>query len=149
MSKRFNKRQALNVNVNLTPTKRRKKQPNHKCILNCTVERKEHITKFSETSREIVHNAAYVRKDDKILALLASYSNDKDLFTSDNGYHRKCYQKYTHKRLLEKLSKKPSKKAVRTSLRKKERKGKKTIFVVYKSNVWCLIMQEPARLCQV
>ena len=128
MSKRFNKRQALNVNVNLTPTKKRKKLTNFKCILNCSVEKNEGITKFSKKSREIVYNAACVRKDEKILTLLASYSEDGDLFTSDNGYHRKCYQKYTHKHLLEKLSNKPSKKAIRTSLRKKGRKGK-TMFV--------------------
>jgi hypothetical protein len=75
-----------------------------------------------------VHNAACVRKDDKILALLESYKEDEDLFASENGYHRKCYQKYTHKRLLEKLSKKPSRKAVRTSSRKKGRRGKNLEF---------------------
>ena len=72
-----------------------------------------------------MHNAACVRKDEKILArLLESYSEDEDPFANENGYHTKCYQKYTHKRLLEKLSKKPSQKAIRTSLRIKGRKGK-------------------------
>ena len=75
-----------------------------------------------------MYNAACVRKDEKILTLLASYSEDGELFTSDNGYHRKCYQKYTHKRLLEKLNNKPSKKAVQISLRTNGRKGK-TMFV--------------------
>jgi hypothetical protein len=53
MSKSQNKREALNVNVNLTPTKRRKKQTNHNCILNCTAEKKEHIIKFRKNPERL------------------------------------------------------------------------------------------------
>jgi hypothetical protein len=51
MSKSPKKKRGSKVNINLTPTKRRKKQTNHNCILNCTAEKKEYIIKFSKKSR--------------------------------------------------------------------------------------------------
>ena len=86
------------VKINLTPPKKKKK---FICLLNCKHDNDECITKFSKTSREVVYKAAQLRHDDTVTSILDSLG--ENLFSSCYGYHRKCYQKYTHKRLLQKL----------------------------------------------
>lgn len=98
MSKKVRRLQPLEVKINLTPPKKKKK---FMCILNCKHDDDECITKFSKTSREVVYKAAQLRNDDSVISILDSFG--ENLPSSCYGYHRKCYQKYTHKRLLQKL----------------------------------------------
>ena len=43
-----------------------------------------------------------LRNDDTVIAILDSFG--EELPSVDYGYHRKCYQKYTNKRRLEKVN---------------------------------------------
>ena len=52
--------------------------------------------------REAVYRAAQIRNDDTVISILDSFG--EELPSVDYGYHRKCYQKYTNKRLLENLN---------------------------------------------
>ena len=58
--------------------------------------------KLSETSHEASYREARLQNDDHVLSILDSFG--EDISASKYGYHRKCYQKYTHKKLLNKLS---------------------------------------------
>ena len=96
------KKSSFKVKINLTPTKKKKKPGECNCILQCKRDKDEIVTKFSKTSRDVIYKAAQLRSDDNVLSILDSFG--ENLPASEYGYHRECYQKYTHKRLLEKLS---------------------------------------------
>ncbi|CAB4038823.1 Hypothetical predicted protein, partial [Paramuricea clavata] len=102
MSKKTKTTISLDVKLNLTPPKRKKKLLKRKCILKCKLEKDEPSIRFSKKSREVVYRAAQLRNDDTVIAILDSFG--EELPSVDYGYHRKCYQKYTNKRLLEKLN---------------------------------------------
>ena len=133
------KKTALQVKLNLTPSKRKKKLQKSKCILKCKLDKDEHSIRFSKKSREVVYRAAQIQNDDTVISILDSFG--EELPSVDYGYHRKCYQKYTNKRLLEKLNEEviepgeiveleasTSAESIlqtpRTSLRKRGRQGK-------------------------
>ena len=108
------------VNVNISPAKKRKKsEKNVGCILQCTGKSTESITKFSETTKKTVYEAAKKRKDEKVIALIDSFG--ECLPPPEYGYHRKCYQKYAHGKL--KKYHKPERVRERESSRKKDRRG--------------------------
>jgi hypothetical protein len=91
----------------------------------------EPIISFSKASRESVYKAAKLRNDEKVISLLDLYG--EELPPADNGYHRKCYQNYTHAKALKKLSLEAcipqptteQEAKVRVSSRKKSRGGMK------------------------
>ena len=92
------KRKSLEVNINLTPPKRTKKVEKSDCILDCKIESIEDVTRFSKRSRETVLKAAKLRNDSRVISLFDSLGDD--LHASQYGYHRKCYQTYTHKKVI-------------------------------------------------
>ena len=92
----------MNVKLNLTPSKRKKKLKKSKCILKYKLEKDEPSIRFSKKSREVVYRVEQLRNDDTVIAILDSFG--EELPSVDYGYHRKCYQKYINKRLLEKLN---------------------------------------------
>ena len=97
----FSKRKTIlfEVNVNISPTKKRKEsETNVGCILQCTEKYAElRITKFSETTKKTVYEAAKKRNDEKVIAIIESFG--ECLPPPEFGYHRKCYQKYAHGKL--------------------------------------------------
>ena len=103
MSKKSKTTIPLEITLNLTPSKRKKKLQNSKCIFKCNLEKDEHRIRFSKRSREVVYHAAQLRNDDTVISILDTF--EEELPSVDYGYHRKCYQRYTNKRLLEKLNK--------------------------------------------
>ena len=102
MSKKTKTTSSLEVKLNLTPSKRKIKLQKSKCILKCKLDKDDHTIKFSKKSREVVYRAAQLRNDDTVISILDSFG--QDLPSVYYGYHRKCYQIYTNKRLLEKLN---------------------------------------------
>ena len=96
------KKTSLEVKLSLTPSKRKKKLQKTKCILKCKLDKDEYSIRFSKKSREAVYRAAQIRNDDTVISILDSFG--EELPSVDYGYHRKCYQKYTNKRLLENLN---------------------------------------------
>ena len=98
------KKSSFKVKINLTPTKKKKKPRECNCILQCKRDKDEIVTKFSKTSRsrDVIYKTAQLRSDNNMLSILDPFG--ENLPASEYGYHRKCYQNYTHKRLLEKLS---------------------------------------------
>ena len=85
----------VEVNVNISPAKRRKKSEKIVgCILQCTEKSADPIIKFSETSRKTVYEAAKKRNDENVIAIIDSFG--ECLPPSKYGYHRRCYQRYAH-----------------------------------------------------
>ena len=77
------------VNVNISPTKIRKKsETNVGCILQCTEKNADsRITNFSETTKKTVYEAAKIRNDEKVIAIMDSFG--ECLPPPEYGYHRK------------------------------------------------------------
>lgn len=130
MSKKPKKLSSFEVNVNISPPKKPKTAEISNCILNCTEKSAEPITKFSETSIKSVYNAAKIRNDQKVISIIDSFRDD--LPSAEKGYHRKCYQSYTHGKALRKLSVSESAtsnineaKSLRATSKRKNRKGMK------------------------
>lgn len=122
MSKKRKQDKPFEFNVNISPAKRRKKHvPKVGCILQCTRKNDgtDTVTKFSEASRKRVYEAARKRNDEEVIALLDSFG--EDLPPPEYGYHRKCYQKYSHGKLKTTQKAKPNRE--RMSSRKKVRAG--------------------------
>lgn len=116
------------INLTLTPPKHRKSEGSDSCIIHCRDGLSDPIIKFSEVSRKTVYKAAQVRKDERVISIIDESS--ERLSDLNHGYHRKCYQKYIHKRELEKLSRENSEsdgQSVRVSSRKKDGGGNKNI----------------------
>lgn len=118
---RKRKSTSFEVNLNISPAKIRKKsETNLGCILQCTEKNSESgVTKFSETTKKTVYEAAKKRNDEKVIAIIDSFG--KCLPPPEYGYHRKCYQKYAHGKL--KKAHKPKRARERESSRKKGRAG--------------------------
>ena len=96
MSRKRKQSLPFEVNINLTPPKRSKKVTKSDCILDCEIETSEYVTRFSKASRETVLKAARLRNDNRVVSIFDSLG--EDLYASQHGYHRKCYQNYTHKK---------------------------------------------------
>ena len=121
MSKKRKARKKLEFNLKLTPPKKRKTEENEcLCLIHCRDVTSEPVIKFSENSVKTVFKAAELRKDDKVSSTINESRKYSDL---PYGYHRKCYQKYTHKRELQKLSVSERTGSARVSRKKKDRGG--------------------------
>lgn len=57
-------------------------------------------TTFSQKSRETVYKAAQIRGDADVISTLEAHGDD--LPGPEYGFHRKCYQEYTHAKALKK-----------------------------------------------
>ena len=90
------RKQALNTS--LTPAQRTKKVKENNCILYCKIKTSEYVMQFSKTSKETVLKAARLRNDNRIISIIDSLG--EDLHALQYGYHRKCYQNYTHKKVI-------------------------------------------------
>ena len=89
---------CYNVNLNVTPTKK-KKNDGCVCIIHCkNVKETEKTTVFSKTSRDTVYNAAIIRANAEVVSFFEEYGDD--LPGPDYGYHRACYQEFTHSKTL-------------------------------------------------
>jgi hypothetical protein len=131
MSKKRKAQKKFEFNLNLNPPKKKKTEENQcPCLIHCRDSTSENVIKFSENSIKTVLKAAEIRKDEKVASTLhESVEKYSDL---PYGYHRKCYQKYTHKRELQKLSVSKKTESTRVSRRNKERGGIKNFRSVKK-----------------
>ena len=92
---------SLKINLNLTPPKKLKKN-NCVCVIHCKKsEKSEKTSTFSQKSRETVYKAAQIRNDTHVIAMLEACGDD--LLETEYGFHRKCYQEYTHVKALKKI----------------------------------------------
>ena len=107
LNKMSNKRKrscSLKINLNLTPPKKLKKK---QLCLRHTLQKSEKSEKtstFSQKSRETVYKAAQIGNDTHVIAMLEACGDD--LLETEYGFHRKCYQEYTHVKALKKIVKK-------------------------------------------
>lgn len=94
---RKRKSTPFEVNINISPSKKKKKSEKNACILQCTDKSAGPTTKFSETSKKSVYEAAQLRNDEEVIEIIDSFG--EGVPPPEYGYHRKCYQKYAHGKL--------------------------------------------------